>query len=210
MQQNESQKVYQIPQEHWRTIQSRDPQLLQKLCIPGSTNEEWLTIRLLNREVRINPHEERIEELIEENGNDLWKPASVLTAQAAIFYLVQGEQVCMSGNWLPEHQLKCGSFFRGIHQLPVGPLLERFDHKPQEFTYRIEQLDGRAVKEMGDAAVQIWLLDQVPIKLILWCSDDELPASLTVLFDSSIEQILAADAIWALFQLLGERMLEEE
>ena len=33
------------------------------------------------------------------------------------------------------------------------------------------------------------------------------PPALTILFDASIEQLLSADAIWAIVQLLSDRLL---
>ncbi|MBT8360149.1 MAG: DUF3786 domain-containing protein, partial [Deltaproteobacteria bacterium] len=72
--------------------------------------------------------------------------------------------------------------------MPVDRLLECFGNESNAFLFRSRQLGGTVIQDMGDAAVLIWVLPQVPVKLILWCSDDELPASLTVLFDSSIGQ----------------------
>lgn len=204
------QDSFQLPLEHWQTLRNRDQKLLLTLCGPGSSETGWLTLRLLDKTVRVSPMQERVEEQMEQQGEESWSLAGPLVSQVTVFYLVQAERIGLSGNWLPEHQLNCGAFFRGIHLLPVDRLEERFGKERDGFLERARKLGGTVIQGMGDAAVRFWVLPQVPVKLILWCSDDELPASVSVLFDASIEQVLAADGIWTMVRLLVQRLLEED
>jgi hypothetical protein len=51
---------------------------------------------------------------------------------------------------------------------------------------------------MADAAYRVLPYPRVPLYYLLWVGDAEFKPRIQVLVDRSIEQILAADAIWAL------------
>jgi hypothetical protein len=51
---------------------------------------------------------------------------------------------------------------------------------------------------MADTAYCLLPFPRVPLYFLLWAGDEEFKPRLQVLFDRSIEEILAADAIWAL------------
>ena len=68
---------------------------------------------------------------------------------------------------------------------------------------------GVEIDETGDAAVRLWVLPSIPIKLLLWCGDEELEPALTVMFDKSIDQLLPGDGIWALVQMVCETLARQ-
>jgi hypothetical protein len=49
---------------------------------------------------------------------------------------------------------------------------------------------------------------KVPLHYLLWKGDDEFQATVTILFDRSIEQHLAGDAIWAMTNLVTNILLQ--
>jgi hypothetical protein len=49
---------------------------------------------------------------------------------------------------------------------------------------------------------------QIPVTYVLWTADDEFPASVSVLFDSSITRWFELDMIFTLVWVLTERIVE--
>jgi hypothetical protein len=93
--------------------------------------------------------------------------------------------------------LREGHFFAGPHELRTGALLKRFGNDLEGFLRTGVALDGQPV-DMADAALRLLPFPRVPLYFLLWTADDEFQPRLQVLFDRSIEDVLPADAIWAL------------
>ncbi len=102
--------------------------------------------------------------------------------------------------------LKEGHFFQGPHELKTAPLVERFGADVQGFHGAAEVLCGERV-DMADAAYRLKPFPRVNLYYLLWEGDDEFPARMSVLFERSIEETLAADAIWGLVSRVSTALL---
>lgn len=192
-----------LPPEHWQALKGRDPMELMQLCGATSQDEGRLILTVFNQEVRVQP----ARTLVETRTDSGWCRAEELLSLVVVVYLAHGRNVPLAGRWVDTHQLGCSSFFQGRYALRLDRLLSLFGDAPAEFIAQALRLGGTPTGDKGDAAVRLWLLPKVPIKLILWQQDEELPAALTILFDASIEHLLPPDAIWAIVRLLEERLL---
>ncbi|MBT8360148.1 MAG: hypothetical protein KJO32_04265 [Deltaproteobacteria bacterium] len=70
-----------LPHEHWQILRRRNPKTLEHLCVPDSEEKELLSIRLLDRMVRISSQREQVEERVKEHDNYLWRPAGSLASR---------------------------------------------------------------------------------------------------------------------------------
>ena len=192
-----------LPSEHWQALRRRDRTELEQLCGVTRMDEAQLTLTVFDQEVRVQP----ARELVEIRAGSSWRRAGELLSLVVVVYLAYARNVPLAGRWVDKHQLGYSSFFQGRYRLPIDRLLARFGDAPDEFIERINRLGATLSGDDGDAAVRLWLLPKVPVKLILWQGDEDLPPALTILFDASIEQLLSADAIWAIVQLLSDRLL---
>jgi hypothetical protein len=71
----------------------------------------------------------------------------------------------------------------------VSPLARTFGTRPQDLVLAGGELGGRPV-ELGDGAVVLDVLPRLPMTFAVWAGDDEVPASGSVLFDSSAASYL--------------------
>ncbi len=192
-----------LSREHWKLLRGCMPtDVVQAAAVKWERDR--VEFQILNRQVVVSLADERVE--IKE-GTSLLQ-ASGLLSLVAITYLYYTKGGPLSGEWVTEKDLSCASFFRGVHQLPLGHLLQRFANAPELFIQAAKKLGGSTTNDGGDASVLFWILPKVPVKLILWCRDDELPAVITVLLDRSIEHYLPADGIFVLIALLQEELLK--
>jgi len=116
-------------------------------------------------------------------------------------YLASVRDVKPSGRWVSGKELPSGAFFfRGPHEVPNELIAARFGNSPQEFVEKATLLGGVAVptsREVpGDAAVRFRVLPRIDVLIVLWAVDDEFPARATILFDSTIAEHLALDAVF--------------
>ena len=88
-------------------------------------------------------------------------------------------------------------------------VLTRFGSDAAGFLEVAKAYGGVETGDVGDAAVRLWVFPTIPIKLILWCGDDELEPALTVMFDQSIDALLPGDGIWALVQMVCETLAHQ-
>jgi hypothetical protein len=122
-------------------------------------------------------------------------------------YLINvSELVPMGREIVGIKDLKEGHFFQGPHELILDPLLNRYGEDIASFEAAATALGGVAV-DMADAAYQLKPYPRIPLYYLLWAEDDEFPASVSILFDRSIEDHLQADAIWGLVNLVSDRII---
>jgi hypothetical protein len=116
-------------------------------------------------------------------------------------YLASACDVPPSGRWVSGYELPNGAFFfRGPHEVPAELIARRFGGSPEQFLEKSALLGGVPVPTgrdlPGDAAVRFHVLPRIDVLIVLWAADDEFPARATLLFDSTISEHLALDAVF--------------
>jgi hypothetical protein len=102
--------------------------------------------------------------------------------------------------------LKEGHFFQGPHTLRTEPLIRRYGTDLKGFSQVAEHLEGQA-RDMADSAYRLLPFPRIPVYYLLWQGDEEFKPRVTVLLDRSVENVLAADAIWALINRVTTALL---
>jgi hypothetical protein len=112
-------------------------------------------------------------------------------------YLAGAKRLEASGELVKLERLKGGEIFtRGSHALPLDAVAEGYARDKGRFLEKGKMLGGEPVR-FGDAGLRLFPLPRVPAVLSLWLEDEEFPARLDLLFDSSCERHLATDVIWS-------------
>lgn len=164
-------------------------------------------IRMLDRAYEIDLGNRTILQILK-NGSFSKEDVGFDTALVILSHLTSSKKLSAFGRWVSEKELKAGAmFFRGVHALPLEPLLERFGRDAQAFHKAVRLLDGQR-EPFGDAAYSLQVLPGIPLTFILWEADDEFPARISVLFDANIEERFPLDVILALVKLTVRRLLQ--
>jgi hypothetical protein len=122
-------------------------------------------------------------------------------------YLLQAKGTVPSGQSITFRQIPDGQFYdAAFQQRTRGPFLSSFGDKPDLFRASAEKLAGVPVAA-GDAGMVFTVLPRVPVQLILWQGDEELPPESTILFDASICEYLPAEDIAVLSGMLVYRLI---
>jgi len=193
-----------VAAEYWERLSARDPLQLVAITQFQLTPENGLVFRFLNRDVLVDP-QARCLRLSCGAGWD--KADDPLLELATVLYLINVKGVYPLGRDIVGPQdLKEGHFFQGPHELKTAPLLDRFGTDVQGLRQAAEALGGEPV-DMADAAYRLKPFPRVHLYYLLWEGDEEFPPRMSVLFERSIEETLAADAIWGLVNRVSTALL---
>jgi len=88
----------------------------------------------------------------------------------------------------------------------MKPLADHFGREPAPLVKAGEKLGGHRA-DFGDASVVIDAFSHVPVTLVLWQGDDEFPAQLNLLFDSTISDYLETEDITVLCETLTWKLI---
>jgi hypothetical protein len=184
-----------VDSAYWDDVRRRDILELCNWTFFEPVDAGCLQFRFLDRKIRIDPGRETLLRMKEGK----WVPwdDSLLTLSTVMYLRSVAAIHPLGQDIVGCNELKEGHFFTGPHEFRTTPLLTRFAGDIDGFLAAGQSLGGK-VLEMADAAVQLFPFPRVPLYFLLWFGDEEFKPRIQVLFDRSIEQSLAADAIWAL------------
>lgn len=189
---------------YWAQAAQRDPMTLCNLTLFEPRKDRRLRFDYLAEPVVVDLEQQCL--LRRDAG--LWEPVrDELLELVTVLYLASVQKIYpLQKEMVGIRDLKEGHFFAGPHELKLDPLLERFGNDAPGFLKAARNLSG-TILDMGDAAVCLRPFPRVCLYYILWTQDDEFPARVQVLLDRPIEDILAADAIWALINRVTQSLV---
>lgn len=190
---------------YWERLQRSDPLLLCNRTQFEPGPDGGLRFRFLGEEVLVAP----AERCLKRRGPAGWERADdPLLELATVLYLIGVKDVYPLGRDIVGPQgLREGHFFQGPHELKTAPVLERFGRDAAGFSAAAQRLGGERVG-MADSAWRLKPFPRVHLYYLLWEGDDEFAPRLSVLFDRSIEEVLAADAIWGLVTRVSKALAD--
>jgi len=179
----------------WQDLARRPVEDLANLTLFQPMPEGRLQFRFLNEDICVDIPRQCLRR--EGDGDDTPLDDPLLEL-VTLVYLNHVDRIFpLDRDIVGLQDLKESHFFVGPHELRTAGVLERYGTDPEGFRRVVGALDGRLV-DMADAAGRLLPFPRIPLYFLIWFADEEFPARLRVLFDRSIEQVLPADAIWAL------------
>lgn len=190
---------------HWEDLRSRGPeQILAHAGVSRSRRGGGYELQFLNALYHIDPVAEQIVEISPSPSRELSEMFQILVIE----YLVSEGGGPENGKEASEKDFPGGvTFFQGPHALYVDPIARIYGKHPDAFESRGLEL-GAVPSPHGDKAMRFHPFPQIPVTYVLWREDEEFPASVTVLFDSSITRWFELDMIFTLVWVLTERIVE--
>ena len=187
----------------WEELRSLEPAKVCARCEVDYDSAGFYVVSSLGSTVKVYPQEERLE------AEDKSLAVSIDYQLLLVSYLLYAQDIDPAGNWVSEKDLKGGStFFRGPHALPSAPLEGRFGSDPDGFREKALTLGGTA-SEFGDVSMSFRVLPRIAFAVVLWVKDEEFPARVTFMMDSSIEAHLPLDVISAMTVSVTQKLMSE-
>jgi len=188
-----------VPSEYWDDLQTKDVAHLCAVALadpdPAQGPAEGIVFHCLNEDIRVDIAGRRL--MRRGEGEWIETDDPMLELIALIYCNAVSAVYPLGKDIVGPKDLKEAHFFQGPHVLRTDHLLERYGEDPDGFRQAARSLEGTPM-EMADAAFQLRPFPRVPLYYLLWQGDREYPPRISILFDRSIEQVFAADAIWGL------------
>lgn len=190
---------------HWEDLRNHPPEeVLSRGGVKLAEDGAGYEVSFLNARYAVDPYGCSIRE-IEPNPE---RPLSEEFQILLIRYLVAPNGGSIDGKEISEKDLPGGvTFFQGPHTLYVKPIVEKFGASPDAFEARGREVGGVRIGH-GDCGMRFLPFPEIPVTYVLWAEDDEFPASVSVLFDSSIGRWFELDMVFTLVWVLTERVRE--
>ncbi len=123
-------------------------------------------------------------------------------------YLVQSDGSLPTGQWLAFSELPHGTFYTHAFQGYTGDdLVRRLGRDRTAFQRGAERLGGKPLA-LGDAAYEFCALPRVPLAVVWWDGEEEIPPRATVLFDAVAPRYLPTDGLAILGRMLCQRIVK--
>jgi hypothetical protein len=189
---------------YWDELLKRNIDTLCNFTLFESDSSGHLRFHFLNEDIMVDLNGRCLKRL----EGDRWsKTDDPLLELVTVLYLINVTGLYpMDKDIVGVKDLKEAHFFQGPHALKTEPLVRRYGTDLNGFNQVAKYLEG-GPREMADTAYRLLPFPRVPLYYLLWKGDEEFEPQVTVLLDRSIENVLAADAIWALVNRVSTALL---
>jgi hypothetical protein len=125
-----------------------------------------------------------------------------------LYYFATCDGTKPSGQWISFSELPDGRFYNQAYQgYTGGKLAQVFGHDFDVFCQVAENMDGKRVYLLGDAAYEFTVLPLVSLLLVTWRGDEDFNATYQVLFDAAVSHHLPTDACAIIGSNLTHRLI---
>jgi hypothetical protein len=124
-----------------------------------------------------------------------------------LHYFTQAKGTSPTGNLIPYRDLPGGLvYYPTFVKRTLNPLAECFG-EDAALLGQAGKLLGAEPGATGDASLIIYAFPYVPVNIVLWQGDDELPSQLNLLFDANINDYLTSEDVTILCETLTWRLI---
>lgn len=182
----------------WEMILELDPEdVCKRANVTYNRDTASYLLKSFGVDFSILPRRREIKNL-SEKGKILVTRLAYFFNHSVLSYLLNAKEIPLSGSLIKPENIKGGEFFfHGSHTLPLDKVAGKYGNDKEGFITRGDELNGRLLG-YGDVSFELLPLPRVPVTLILRMADDEFPARLDILFDSTCEIQVPLDIIWSI------------
>ena len=194
-----------VPGEYWETLGQSDIRVICENALARNYPPVGVLLPFLSVYLLVDIQRRRVCR----QGRGQWEAVDdPLLELLCLVYLLNAGPWSPGQKMVSVRELKTGHFFQGPHELNTAPLLERYGGDLAGFKRAAEALGGEPL-DLADAAYRFLPFPKIPLYYLLWKGDPEFRPRVSILFDRSIEQHLAVDAIWGLANMVSDLLLKE-
>ena len=172
------------------------------VCVEDKNGNPAIRVSFLNQEhvIQIEPE---VDVVLQHNGEPVPIPEKILI----LHYLLRARGESLQRNLITFRQVPEGPFYYpAFVQRTLDPLARTFGANPQQLFDCGFEL-GAVPDELGDASITLKSLPRIPVTIVVWGGDDELPPQANILFDQSIVSYLSTEDIAVLSSMIVYRLI---
>jgi hypothetical protein len=192
---------------YWRELNTLDPaEVCRRTLAAYYEKENAYELQLLSDDLLIYPERKDVvwNKSLPNDNNDVPDFNTILVS---VHYLLRAREIPIAREYVTEKQLIDGEFFfKGPHAVPSWRVEKKLGNDAVAFLEKGKKIGGTPI-DFGDAGLEFLVLPRIQIAYVLWVADDEFPARSQILFDASSDKHFALDVVWAMCNLVTDRLL---
>lgn len=176
----------------WKRLQQRDFNKVAKIRnVKYNEEKNEFTIKVFNRDYILNCNDETIR-----RSDDNYIPSAETGVMIVNYLSFTETDMDRSNKWVSLKEIPNGGmmFYPAFYKSSIVNLIKTFGEDSKSFKQCAQKLGGKEIK-MGDIAFEFEVFPKVFSRVVIWEGDDEIEASATVLFDSSVQFIMHVESI---------------
>ena len=176
----------------WKRLQQRDFNKVAKIRnVKYNEEKNEFTIKVFNRDYILNCNDETIR-----RSDDSYVPSAETGVMIVNYLSFTETDIHRSNKWVSLKEIPNGGmmFYPAFYKSSIVNLIKTFGEDSKSFKQCAQKLGGKEIK-MGDIAFEFEVFPKVFSRVVIWEGDDEIEASATVLFDSSVQFIMHVESI---------------
>lgn len=176
----------------WKRLQQRDFNKVAKIRnVKYNEEKNEFTIKVFNRDYILNCNDETIR-----RSDDNYIPSAETGVMIVNYLSFTETDIDRSNKWVSLKEIPNGGmmFYPAFYKSSIVNLIKTFGEDSKSFKQCAQKLGGKEIK-MGDIAFEFEVFPKVFSRVVIWEGDDEIEASATVLFDSSVQFIMHVESI---------------
>jgi hypothetical protein len=119
-----------------------------------------------------------------------------------LHYLAGAKGAPAKGKLIAFGQLSGGaSYLPAFSQRAIGPLVRNFGSNPELLRSMAAKLGGHEAS-LGDVSITVSAFPRVPVTLVLWRGDEEVPPNGNILFDANVSDYLSTEDVTVLCEAI--------
>jgi len=184
----------------WKRLLERDP---AQACA-GSLASYDGNARRYALEVLGKAHQIDLEgrKVLGPDGRDAPPPLPILV----LHYVAATKPLPLSGELISFRELEGGELYYAAYEgRAVRPIREKFGPDPPLLLKAGEALGAKPYR-LGHASLEIPLFPRIPVFVVVWAGDDEVPSSANVLYDSTIRFQMHTEDVAVAASLVAARL----
>ncbi|GAB4341727.1 MAG: hypothetical protein Kow0099_18660 [Candidatus Abyssubacteria bacterium] len=197
-----------IDDMYWAELKAMDPaDVCRRSLAEFYPDTHAYGLKVFSDDLLILPHQKKVQR-VNPPVNEHDSPPGFNSVLVSVHYLLRAQDIPMAREYVAETQLTDGAFFfKGPHALPSWKIARRFGADAAAFLEKGRLLGGIPL-EYGDATLEFLVLPRIQIAYVLWVADEEFPARAQILFDATADRHFALDVLWAMCNLVTNKLLE--
>jgi hypothetical protein len=188
----------------WDELVTRDPYDISNLSgIPYDPEEGRFIMMFLGDEYHISTSNKTVKF---PNGQDVYSFLAVLL----LHYLVNVKDIDLTDKLLSFRELEGGDVYypafcaRGINKITA-----EFGIDSKQLKAAGEKLGAKEGKH-GDVSIVLEVFPKIPVTVIVWEGDDEVPPSSNMLFDSLIKELLPTEDVAVIGGFVASALIQNK
>ncbi|MFP4196830.1 MAG: DUF3786 domain-containing protein [Methanomassiliicoccales archaeon] len=164
----------------------------------SSMDNDTLRVRFFDHDLLVDPGRR----CVERDGEDAGPFVSVLI----LHYLLGCGPADPTGRYITFREVPGGDiYYPTFRKRAIDRLARVFEERPRDLIRAGESI-GASPADIGTASVEVRVFPKVPVTVVMWEGDEEIPASANILFDETLPDILPMEDVSILGNMVSSKL----